>query len=384
MLLGKVDEERHCCPAPPRVRAVHARPISSPVPVRAQRPRLGRKRNSAQGGRGPGAAPAAKGARAGCTPPGARSPAAIGRSHTRAVVDGTEETEGGGKGRTLRAGARGRGEGGGGCIRSAWSARASLGGEGGGRVPHVWKTEASKNVHQYYNASLREGAAPSCPLRQHPGGRCKQPCPRGILRMPHRPLICGGNHPISPQAWVHRFGPTEGGEDEGSGPGILEVPAALFDEEPRLDILHRVVVWQRRQWWQGTASAKNRWARTPACRSTNTAARVHPHLNRVRPPPGRRPESQGPQGRGARRGEEAVEAEGDWACARLEHPQPHLEGRRRRARCAAARAHPAASGPTAPQGLGGEIIRSSYRRKCSGGWRCGQRRARGGRPARAA
>lgn len=32
--------------------------------------------------------------------------------------------------------------------------------------------------------------------------------------------------------------------------GIVEIPAELFAVPPRLDLLHRVVVWQRREWWQ--------------------------------------------------------------------------------------------------------------------------------------
>lgn len=39
---------------------------------------------------------------------------------------------------------------------------------------------------------------------------------------------------------------------------IIQLAGDVFGAEPRLDILHRVVVWQRREWWQGTASAKGR------------------------------------------------------------------------------------------------------------------------------
>lgn len=59
------------------------------------------------------------------------------------------------------------------------------------------------------------------------------------------------------QAWVYSFFPEDPtGQPEPTR--IIELSGHLFGAAPRLDILHRVVVWQRREWWQGTASTKNR------------------------------------------------------------------------------------------------------------------------------
>lgn len=99
------------------------------------------------------------------------------------------------------------------------------------------------------------------------------------------------------QAWVHSFWEEPSAEDEGAAadepetatadlePAIKDPPGAdaeegepavagdvaqfaksaiveldddVFAAEPRLDVVHRVVVWQRREWWQGTGSAKGR------------------------------------------------------------------------------------------------------------------------------
>lgn len=40
----------------------------------------------------------------------------------------------------------------------------------------------------------------------------------------------------------------------------IDLDECVFGAPPRLDLVHRVVVWQRREWWQGTASAKGRAA----------------------------------------------------------------------------------------------------------------------------
>eukprot|EP00038_Savillea_parva_P028764 m.66886 g.66886 ORF g.66886 m.66886 type:complete len:426 (-) comp8396_c1_seq1:371-1648(-) len=40
--------------------------------------------------------------------------------------------------------------------------------------------------------------------------------------------------------------------------GITLLPATLFAMPPRTDLLHRAVVWQRREWWQGTSKVKVR------------------------------------------------------------------------------------------------------------------------------
>eukprot|EP00035_Acanthoeca_spectabilis_P022156 m.442294 g.442294 ORF g.442294 m.442294 type:complete len:408 (+) comp18783_c0_seq1:44-1267(+) len=45
---------------------------------------------------------------------------------------------------------------------------------------------------------------------------------------------------------------------EFSRAGITVLPSELFAVPPRVDLLHRVVVWQRREWWQGTSNAKKR------------------------------------------------------------------------------------------------------------------------------
>lgn len=56
------------------------------------------------------------------------------------------------------------------------------------------------------------------------------------------------------QAWVYdMFGDTPLERTD-----IVGLSNYVFGAEPRLDIMHRVVVWQRREWWQGTTRTKSR------------------------------------------------------------------------------------------------------------------------------
>ena len=57
--------------------------------------------------------------------------------------------------------------------------------------------------------------------------------------------------PEPKQAWVRNFG-------TGEKLGIIELSNFLFGARPRLDILHRVVVWQRAKIRAGTAKVKDR------------------------------------------------------------------------------------------------------------------------------
>ena len=57
--------------------------------------------------------------------------------------------------------------------------------------------------------------------------------------------------PEPKQAWVRRF-------ETGEKLGIIELSNFLFGARPRLDILHRVIVWQRAKIRAGTAKVKDR------------------------------------------------------------------------------------------------------------------------------
>jgi len=63
-----------------------------------------------------------------------------------------------------------------------------------------------------------------------------------------------GNAPKEKEAWLYSLF----NEEPMKTAGILKLSGHVFGAPPRLDILHRVVVWQRREWWQGTARVKNR------------------------------------------------------------------------------------------------------------------------------
>eukprot|EP00039_Didymoeca_costata_P020061 m.339918 g.339918 ORF g.339918 m.339918 type:complete len:281 (+) comp19037_c0_seq1:120-962(+) len=60
--------------------------------------------------------------------------------------------------------------------------------------------------------------------------------------------------PTPKEAWVYDLKDKE----PFSKSSIVPLNENVFGAPPRLDILHRVVVWQRREWWQGTAKTKNR------------------------------------------------------------------------------------------------------------------------------
>ena len=53
------------------------------------------------------------------------------------------------------------------------------------------------------------------------------------------------------QAWVRNF-------EEGHNLGIMQLSNTVFGERPRVDIIHRVMVWQRARMRAGTAKAKTR------------------------------------------------------------------------------------------------------------------------------
>ena len=57
--------------------------------------------------------------------------------------------------------------------------------------------------------------------------------------------------PVPKQAWVRSF-------ETGEKVGIIELSDFVFGARPRLDILHRVVVWQRAKIRAGTAKVKDR------------------------------------------------------------------------------------------------------------------------------
>ena len=71
-------------------------------------------------------------------------------------------------------------------------------------------------------------------------------------------LLCSidgdGDAPAEKQAWLYDLFATE----PLSRKGIINISGHVFGAPARLDILHRVVVWQRREWWQGTSRVKNR------------------------------------------------------------------------------------------------------------------------------
>ncbi len=58
--------------------------------------------------------------------------------------------------------------------------------------------------------------------------------------------------PVIPQAWVTSF------ENPGKKLGIVDLNERVFGRQPRLDIMQRVVVWQRAKIRSGTARTKTR------------------------------------------------------------------------------------------------------------------------------
>lgn len=63
-----------------------------------------------------------------------------------------------------------------------------------------------------------------------------------------------GDAPKEKEAWLYSLFD----EEPLKKAGITKLSGHVFGAPVRLDILHRVVVWQRREWWQGTSRVKQR------------------------------------------------------------------------------------------------------------------------------